>query len=146
MEQKKVTKEEIINIQRAKIRFLKSIGIEKDMSVSDIVDMALSVKEDLDRIEKKAKAFKSFFRGAGVPGESFYGEKGTVKLLGRATSTMEPLDLRNLLEELGRSPEFLGMVSVKVADARKKLGTVFFDKIAETIPNASITVKIGKKK
>lgn len=130
-------------IKEAKEKFLE--GTED--SIETIVAYTAALKKEYDSLEKELDKFKSFFKAIGEPGEVFYGDDiSFVELMGRATSTMEPLDLRNLLEELGRSPEFLGMVSVKVADARKKLGTVLFDKIAETTPNASITVKIGKKK
>lgn len=129
-------------IEKAKEKFL---GGTED-SIETIVAYTAAVKKEYDSLGKELDKFKSFFKAIGEPGEVFYGDDFSIELMGRATSTMEPLDLRNLLEDLGRSPEFLGMVSVKVADARKKLGTVLFDKIAETTPNASITVKIGKKK
>lgn len=118
---------------------------ETEDSVSSIVAYASLLKLEFDSLEKELGKYKSFFKAIGDPGDVFYGDDFSVKLTGSAVSTVEPGKLQTLLQELGRAPEFLGLVGVKVADARKKLGTVLFEEIADTVPNAKIAVKFGKK-
>jgi hypothetical protein len=111
-----------------------------------IVDRAVLLKQEYDVAANALEAFKKFFKEIGEPGEHFEGDVGYIDLVGRATSTVGTRDLRSLLSSLDRGEELMDMVTVKVADARTKLGTMLFDKIAVTVPNASITVKIGAKK
>jgi len=132
-------------INGAKEEFLGTEGVEKSDSIKDIVNQVSSLKKKYDELEKRLESYKKFFRTIGTPGETFDGDQGYVSLIGRASSTVEPKDLKNLLESIGRPAEFTDMVTVKIADARVKLGTMLFDKIATTVPNASITVKIGSK-
>jgi len=133
-------------INGAKKEFLAEEGLGQSHTIKDIVDAATAIKKNCDEQVARLEAYKSFFKAIGTPGETFDGDQGYVSLIGRASATVEPKDLKNLLESLGRPAEFTDMVTVKVADARKKLGTMLFDKIATTTPNASITVKIGSKK
>lgn len=143
MAKDRITQEDI---KAAKVKFLGKAGVDAGMALRDIVDIALSTKKDMDRVGKNMEAFKKFFKEIGEVGDSFYGEAGEVSLLGRATSTVDPIELEELLISVGRGNEFIGMVSVKIADARNKLGTMLFDKVATTDPNASITVKMSRKK
>jgi hypothetical protein len=132
-------------VKEAKKKYLKEYGDFSKSSIEDIVTQTASLKRTVDEHTKKLEAFKDFFRAIGTSGEHFEGNPGAVNLIGRTTSTVDPIDLRNLLGALGRTAEFMGMISVKVADSRKKLGTVLFDKIAKVSPNSSITVKITQK-
>lgn len=117
------------------------MGVDVDMSV--LVDEAVSLKKKFDQVEKELKIFKEFFKASGEKGEHFDGATGYIDLIGRTTTTVEPSNLQKLLSDLGRENEFLNMISVKIADARGKLGTLLFDKIAKT--TSGVTVKIGTK-
>lgn len=129
-----------------KEEFLKEEDLITSCSLSDIIDQAASLKKESDVAGKRLETYKKFFKKIGTTGETFQGSSGNyVSLMGRAVSTVEPKDLKDMLESVGREEEFMSTITVKVADARKKLGTMLFDKIATTTPNASISVKIGSK-
>jgi hypothetical protein len=133
-------------VKAAKKKYLEGLNIELGVSLPVLVNQTAMLKATYDETGKILDAFKKFFKEIGEPGEHFEGDVGYIDLVGRASSTVEPEKLKELLVSLDRDSEFLGMVTVKVADARTKLGTMLFDKIAETAANASITVKIGTKK
>lgn len=131
-------------VKAARKKYLSHITGE--ITIQGIIDRTSLRKQEYDKIEKILDSFKKFFKEIGKAGEHFEGDIGYIDLMGRAASTVEPEKLKKLLVSLDREGEFLDMVTVKVADVRTKLGTVLFDKIAKTVPNASITVKIGTKK
>lgn len=133
-------------VKAAKKKYLEGLNIELGVSLPVLVNQTAMLKATYDETGKILDAFKKFFKEIGEPGEHFEGDVGYIDLVGRATSTVNTRDLRSLLSSLDRGEELMDMVTVKVADARTKLGTVLFDKIAKTVPNASITVKIGTKK
>lgn len=132
-------------VREAKEKYLIGMGDFEKTTIEAIVTETVNLKKTVDFDTKKLDAFKNFFKEIGVAGEQFDGSPGTINLIGRAASTIKPLALNDLLASLGRSSEFLDMISVKIADTRTKLGTVLFDKIADIVPNASVTVKIGTK-
>ncbi len=116
------------------------------VNISDIVDAAIFIKQQHDELTKNLTLAKGFFTNIGQTGDVFEGSFGKVSLIGRSSTVVDPRELRGLLSSLGRSEELLDMVSVKVKDTREMLGTTLFNKVAVIDPNASITVKITKKK
>lgn len=102
-----------------------------DLSIEDIVDEAAYLKSKSDSIEKELNQLKKFFKRIGDEGQVFQGKKGSVFILNRNVAAISVENLKSLLKDLGREDEFDSLVSVKVGDAKKKIGTTLINKIAE---------------
>jgi hypothetical protein len=133
------------NEKRVKSAAESFLEAEEVDSIEGAVDMAAELKEEYDIMKERLDAFKDFFRVIGEPGEQFEGAQGYVLLTPRSTTASTPAELHATLEQAGLGDQFLDLVSVKIAPARKALGTTLFDKCSQTEP-ATPSVKIGRRK
>jgi hypothetical protein len=78
--------------------------------------------------------------------ESISGELGECRFSSDTRTEIEPRALFNLMVDMGMEEDFFSLVSVKVADTRKKLGEMMLTDIEKTTikPYNRITFK-GKK-
>lgn len=107
---------------------------EAASTMSEAIDTAVTLSLEFKAIEKRLGKYKAFFRKTVEPGEQVNGKSGYVLLVSAKVTTAEGGELHQLLKDVGREQEFYPLIKVKIADARKVLGTTLFAKISTEAP------------
>lgn len=76
----------------------------------------------------------------------FEGELGLCEFSNNTTTEIEPEDLYNLLVELGQEDAFFGLVSVKLTDARARVGDMLLESIWKQTVKKNAKIKFKKVK
>lgn len=123
----------------------KYLPCETVSTVAEAIDLAVELSFKLKALEIRLDKYKAFSRAVFSPGEQVNGDVGFVLVTSATVSEAEPEELYKLLIEVRREQEFYPLVKVKIADARKALGTTLFGEIATEKSGVS-RVKFGKLK
>lgn len=115
------------------------------MTEEKAVDAAYKLKAEITEMTKDLDKYKALFKKTMGTGEQLEGEEGYVILTQKANVSVEPGKLYNALEDAEFPVPFYDLISVKIADSRKVLGTSIFSKI-EKQEKPTIAVIIGKRK
>ena len=111
----------------------------------DAVDAAYDLKAEITEKTKTLDQYKKLFKKTMVAGEQLEGTEGYVLLTQKANVSVEPGKLYDALKDAEFPVPFYDLISVKIADSRKVLGTSIFSKI-EKRGEPTIAVTIGKCK
>lgn len=111
----------------------------------DAVDAAYDLKAEITEKTKTLDQYKKLFKKTMVAGEQLEGTEGYVLLTQKANVSVEPGKLYDALKDAEFPVPFYDLISVKIADSRKVLGTSIFSKI-EKRDKPTIAVTIGKRK
>lgn len=122
---------------------METVGAE--MTEGDAIDAAYKLKAEITEKTKELDGYKKLFKKTGEVGEQIEGKEGYVLLTQKQNVSVEPGKLYGALKDAEFPVPFYDLLSVKIADSRKVLGTSIFSKI-ETKGKPSLAVTIGKRK
>lgn len=108
------------------------------------VDAAYKLKAEITEKTKTLDQYKKLFKKVLDTGEQLEGTEGYVLLSQKANVSVEPGKLYDALKDAEFPVPFYDLISVKIADSRKVLGTSIFSKI-EKQGKPTIAVTIGKR-
>ncbi|MCK4822586.1 hypothetical protein KA005_42875 [bacterium] len=115
------------------------------MTDDEAVDLAYNLKAEIDEKTKLLDKYKTLFKETLDAGEQLEGTEGYVLLTEKASVSVEPGKLYDALKDAEFPVPFYDLISVKIADSRKVLGTSIFSKIEKRgVPVIAVT--IGKRK
>lgn len=109
------------------------------------VDAAYKLKAEIAEKTQELDHYKKLFKKTMEAGEQLEGTEGYVLLSQKANVSVEPGKLYDALKDADFPVPFYDLISVKIADSRKVLGTSIFSKI-EKRGKPTIAVTIGKRK
>ncbi len=116
-----------------------------EMTKEEAVDVAYKLKAEIDEKTKLLDKYKTLFKETLDAGEQLEGTEGYVLLTEKASVSVEPGKLYDALKDAEFPVPFYDLISVKIADSRKVLGTSIFSKIEKRgVPVIAVT--IGKRK
>jgi hypothetical protein len=137
-------KEEEEKVKEGQIpeEFKESLAKYGVTNITQAVDKAALYNDEIKQIGATVDIFKKFFREVLAPGDQISGKAGFVHKIPKTDTKVDPQQLKDTLEEIGREDEFVNFVSVKIVPARTGLGTIIFNKVA-TISEGTPSIKIG---
>lgn len=117
----------------------------KKITEEEAVDKAFSLKAEITERTKLLDQYKKLFKKTAEIGQQVLGKEGYVLLTQRANVSVTPEKLHTALVDVDMEDSFYSLLNVKIADARKILGTLIFSKI-EVKGEPTISVTIGKRR
>ena len=112
-------------------------------TMAEAIDLATDLSFELKELEARLDKYKALSRGVFSPSEQVSGKTGFVLVTPAKVTDVESADLHQLLKDVERGEEFYHLIKVKIADARKALGTTLFSKISTESPGVP-RVKFGR--
>lgn len=119
--------------------------------ISDIVQLVddsfrldMSIKENKKVLDKNKGKLKQLALLEGK--KSFSGELGECLFSNTTTTEIDPKDLYNLLVELDQVDLFFDLVTVKLGDARARIGDIMLEQIWKQTVKTNNTIKFKKVK
>lgn len=102
----------------------------KQQKLTDLVDMACSLKRQIDELSEDLEKVKAVFRELALKDMEAYKDKsvfsgniGTVEVFDDTRTTVSPTILNAFLEARGKSELLLKLVNVKVTEVRSIFGS-----------------------
>lgn len=119
--------------------------------ISDIVQLVddsfrldMSIKENKKVLDKNKGKLKQLSLLEGK--KSFSGELGECQFSNTTTTEIDPKDLYNLLVELDQVDLFFDLVTVKLGDAKARIGDMMLEQIWKQTVKTNNTIKFKKVK
>lgn len=116
-----------------------------EMTEEEAVDVAYKLKAEITKKTELLDKYKKLFKRTVEVGQQLEGKEGYVLLIQKTKSSVEPEKLYMALKDAEFPVPFYSLISVKIADSRKVLGTSIFSKIEEK-GEPTLAVTIGKRK
>jgi len=104
----------------------------------------MSIKENKKVLDKNKGKLKQLALLEGK--KSFSGELGECLFSNTTTTEIDPKDLYNLLVELDQVDLFFDLVTVKLGDARARIGDMMLEQIWKQTVKTNNTIKFKKVK
>lgn len=148
MEERLSDAEKIVEGRKSRVSFAKiaeEIVGASEMTEEEAVDVAYNLKVEIAEKTSLLDKYKALFKKTAEIGQQLEGDIGYVLLTQKTSVSVEPKKLHDALKDAEFPCPFYDLISVKIADSRKVLGTSIFSKI-EKKGKPTIAVTIGKRK